>query len=226
MNEFSFYTRTIYKKTQIAGLYKIGVLASTYTKDNKLLHGDCEVFRLNEYLPQLSLRTIKASPMQLLAIAESIENAPYVLGSNDCQTWLLRAVSKLERYRVGEKPLDEMVVGVETMSVIECASGEFFDTGIKPGSGGGNVVGVVAGGAAKSVNYAIKGVTRGGAACVDAATNAAGTVILGGYVVGATVGSVATSVASGTTKVVGSSFKQVGKGVAAGARIFGLGRRK
>jgi len=199
------------------------MLTSKYHKEYNELDQDFRVFKLNEYIPQLkelslkqhvlsaitvttalkafsgtTLRTVKASPVQLRAIAESIVNEPYVPGTNDCHTWFLRALSKLEHYQVGEKSLDEMAidsltgtVGVASKPLIECASGgtsavsELVRTGKKLGARDGKAVEVVTNGSANSVNYLINGVTRGAGAGIDAAggvaANLAGLVTLGGY---------------------------------------------
>jgi hypothetical protein len=181
------------------------------------------VFRLNEYIPQLkkltgtqhlfgaitltsplkalsgtTLRTVKASPVQLRAIAESIANEPYVPGTNDCQTWFLRALSELEHYQVGEKSLDEMTidtltctVGVASKPLIECASGgtsavsELVKSGMKLGAADGNAVELVTTGSTNSVNYLINGVARGAGAGLDSAgaafANMVGLATLGGF---------------------------------------------
>ena len=198
------------------------MLTSSYHKEYNDLNKDCRVFRLNEYIPQLkeltpaqylisalnltstlkafsgtTLRTVKASPVQLRAIAESIENVPYWQGTNDSHTWFLWALSKLEHYQVGEKSLDEMArdtltnaIAVRSKAYFECSSGgtnavcEIVKTGKKLGARDGNAAEVVTTGSANTVNCLIKGVSRGTGAGVDAAgnaiVNAVGLITLGG----------------------------------------------
>ncbi|XP_059486946.1 uncharacterized protein LOC132203297 isoform X2 [Neocloeon triangulifer] len=52
-----------------------------------------------------NLQYVEISPKQLHALAGSIPKKPYFPGTNDCQTWFLEAMSKLQHYEVGDKRL-------------------------------------------------------------------------------------------------------------------------
>ncbi|XP_059483444.1 uncharacterized protein LOC132201350 [Neocloeon triangulifer] len=81
-----------------------------YTKGSPEL-----ILVITQYLKAAStvnLSFVKISPKQLHALAGSIPKKPYVLGINDCQTWFLDALDKLQHFEVGDKEFHNRVKDV------------------------------------------------------------------------------------------------------------------
>jgi len=199
-----------------------GVLVSSYCKKENLPE-DCRVFKMTDFVPMLkglnpeqyllslatvttyvkalsgtTLRYVKASPKELHAIAENIDDCPYVLGVSDCHTWFLRAVSEMERYQTcvgkkyGDMAGDTLKCGigeitkpmVETWCSYTNAAGEVINTGKRLAQGDENPLEVVATGAGDTVNHVIRGsakATGAGADCTaGVVANLAGMATLGG----------------------------------------------
>jgi len=184
---------------------------------------DCKIFKMRSFVPALkslnknqfwlslatvttyvkafsgtTLRYIKASPKQLHAIAERIEDRPYVIGVNDCHTWFLRAVSELECYQmcVGKKYKHMVgdtlncIIGRWTKPFMEKGGGiasaavEAYNTGKRLLQLKENPLIVVTSGIARIINHLIKGFLEGKKVSADCiagiVANITGMLTLGG----------------------------------------------
>ncbi|XP_065348884.1 uncharacterized protein LOC135945251 [Cloeon dipterum] len=144
-----------------------------------------------------SVRFIRASPRDLHRLACGIPKKPYCLGVNDCQTWFLDALRKLQFFEIGTKstcacafdliraPVKTVTYsGFKAMSTVTNTGLEALNTVGRVISLKENPVTALVDGVGKAANHIITGVYDTAAGAVDGvagfAVNAIGLVTGGG----------------------------------------------
>jgi hypothetical protein len=174
------------------------VLPALEKLDNKQLFMSAVTFTtMLKAFSMTSLKYIKASPYQLKAIADNIENTAYIPGLNDCHSWFLRALSKLQEYELADKEADQMLTdamksyigmffrtGTEFSSSIGRAVPEYLNAAIEADENGDGITTALANGFGNLAHSIIKGCSAVPNACIDSTAgvvaNVAGLVSRGG----------------------------------------------
>ncbi|CAB3370530.1 Hypothetical predicted protein [Cloeon dipterum] len=170
--------------------------ASNLEDDNLLKY----MATITQFIKSISfeiVRHIEASPRDLHELAGSIPIKPYCLGVNDCQTWFLDALRKLQFFEIGTKstgdcafdtmraPLKTVTnTGFKAVSTVTNTGLEAFNTVGRVLSGEENPATALADGVGKTTNHVITGVSGTAAGAVDGvagfAVNAIGLATGGG----------------------------------------------
>jgi hypothetical protein len=189
-----------------------GYLKSRDTPEGTLLDIECSPLNgmdkqilkyflvITQLLKAISFETVRfveVSPQELHALAGSIPKKPYCVGTNDCQTWFLDALRKLQFYEVGDKDFEDCAFDtlrapckVLTNTTVK-ATATVTNAGLQAINTVGRVFSLqedpataIVDGTGKTVNHVISGVSETTAGAVDGvagfAVNAIGLVTGGG----------------------------------------------
>ncbi|CAB3370531.1 Hypothetical predicted protein [Cloeon dipterum] len=189
--------------------------------------------------PMASLKQDQASPRDLHKLAGSIPEKPYCAGVNDCQTWFLDALRKLQSYEIGTKSMGDCAfdtlraplktatnTGFKAASTVTNTGLEAYNTIKRVVGGKENPITAFVDGAGKTVNHVISGLSDTAAGAVDGvagfAVNAIGLVTGGGCAtkngLDADMKSLQEEVRSGRMNATEAKFQTIGK--AAGSVVY------
>ncbi|CAB3370532.1 Hypothetical predicted protein [Cloeon dipterum] len=199
---------------------------------------------ITQFIKSISLeivRRIEASPRDLHKLAGSIPIKPYCLGVNDCQTWFLDALRKLQFFEIGTKSMGDCALdtlraplktltnaGFKAASTVTNTGLEALNTVGRFFSGKENPATALVDGAGKTTNHVITGVADTAAGAVDGvagfAVNVIGLVTGGGCAtkngMSADIGSLVEEVDSGRMSTAEAFVQVVGK--ATGNVVYGV----